>query len=78
MKTTLASLFAAAALLVVPCLLGQRQARGQAPAPVLASLELTGPYVYQNLAIFAVHDKHAAKHDEILTLQRRILKFLRQ
>jgi hypothetical protein len=74
MKTTLASLFAVAALIAIPCLVGQRLAKGQTAAPVLASLELTGPYVYQNLAIFAVHDKSAAKHDEILTLQEALAK----
>jgi hypothetical protein len=74
MKTTLACLLAAAVLAAVPCFLGLRQAKGQSPVPALASLELTGPYVYQNLAVYAVHDKNAARHDEVLTLQEALAK----
>jgi len=74
MKTTLARLLTLAALTIVPCLLGPRLARAEAPAPALATMELTGPYVYQNLAVFAVHDKNAAKHEEVLTLQEALTK----
>ena len=72
MKTTLACLCLLAVLATAAGLLGPRTARAQAPA--LATLELTGPYVYQNLAVFAVHDKSAAKHDEVLTLQEALTK----
>jgi hypothetical protein len=72
MKPTLARLSLLAAVMTTACLLGPRAAKAQAPA--LATLELTGPYVYQNLAVFAVHDKNAAKHDEVLTLQEALAK----
>ena len=73
MKSTFAYTSFLAAVVAMPLLVGQHVARGQT-GPVLASLDLTGPYVYQNLAIFAVHDKNASKHDEILTLQEALAK----
>jgi hypothetical protein len=45
-----------------------------AAPPALASLELTGPYVFRNLAVFAVHDHNPTKHEEILTLQEALQK----
>jgi hypothetical protein len=74
MKTTVACLSLVALLFVLPVLLAHHRAAAQtrAAVPALASLELTGPYVYQNLAIFAVHDRHAARHDEILTLREAL------
>jgi len=72
MKTTFACLSLLAVVIAAACLVGPRAARAQAPA--LATLELTGPYVYQNLAVFAVHDKNAAKHDDVLTLQEALAK----
>ena len=68
MKTTVACLSLVALFLAVPLLAVHRRAAAQA-GPALAALEISGPYVYQNLAIFAVHDHRAASHDEILTLQ---------
>lgn len=72
MKTTLARLSLPAVIVAAACLLGPRASTADAPA--LATLELTGPYVYQNLAVFAVHDKNAAKHEEVLTLQEALAK----
>jgi len=78
MKTTLASLSLLALLVSVPFLFIHRRATAQTPAtvpvavPALASLELTGPYVYQNLAVFAVHDRNTAHHEEILTLEEAL------
>lgn len=72
MKTTFARLSFAAVIVAAACLLGPRASKADAPA--LATLELTGPYVYQNLAVFAVHDKNAAKHEEVLTLQEALAK----
>ena len=74
MKTTVACLSLVALLFVLPFLLSHRRAAAQTSgvAPALASLRLTGPYVYQNLAVFAVHDESAANHDEILTLQEAL------
>jgi hypothetical protein len=71
MKTTLASLSLLAVLVSVPFLFVHRRATAQTPStvPALASLELTGPYVYQNLAVFAVHDRNTTHHQEILTLE---------
>ena len=46
-------------------------ARAQAPSAI-ASLEITGPYAYQNLAVFLVHDKQAAEHAEMLTLEEAL------
>jgi hypothetical protein len=71
MKTTLASLSVLAALIAIPLLSARRNATAQTTAavPALASLDLTGPYVYQNLAVFAVHDRNTAHHQEILTLE---------
>jgi hypothetical protein len=74
MKTTLARLSAVATLIAIPAWVAPHLARGQDPAPALASLRLTGPYVYQNLAVFAVHDHEAAKHDEVLTLQEALAR----
>jgi hypothetical protein len=76
MKTTLASLSLLAVLACVPLLLVHRRATAQTPAamPALAALELTGPYVYQNLAVFAVHDRNTANHQEILTLEEGLAK----
>jgi hypothetical protein len=73
MKSTLARSVALAAVVVIPFLVGRHSAQAQS-GPALASLDLTGPYVYQNLAVFAVHDKHAARHDDILTLQEALAK----
>jgi hypothetical protein len=71
MKTTVACLSLLALLLVLPMLLAHRRVAAQTASvvPALASLELTGPYVYQNLAIFAVHDHDTSRHQEILTLE---------
>ena len=71
MKTTVACLSLLVLIFVLPILFTHRRAAAQTPAtmPALASLELTGPYVYQNLAIFAVHDHNTANHQEILTLE---------
>lgn len=71
MKTTLASLSLLAVLASVPWLLIHRRAAAQTPAavPALATLELTGPYVYQNLVVFAVRDRNTTHHQEILTLE---------
>jgi hypothetical protein len=71
MKTTITCLSLLALLVLVPALLAKRRAAAQTagPVPTLASLDLTGPYVYQNLAIFAVHDRNVTHHEEILTLQ---------
>ena len=76
MKTTLASLSILVVLASVPFLLVHRHATAQTPTavPTLASLELTGPYVYQNLAVFVVHDHNTANHQEILTLEEGLAK----
>jgi hypothetical protein len=76
MKTTLASLTILTVLFAVPLLLVHRRAVAQAKTevPMLASLELTGPYAYKNLAIFVVHDRKAADHQEILTLEEALAK----
>jgi hypothetical protein len=72
MKTTIACVSLFALMLALPLLLAHRRATAQTSGPMLASLSLTGPYVYQNLALFAVHDPNGAKHDEILTLQEAL------
>jgi hypothetical protein len=76
MKTTVACLSALALLFVLPMLFAHRRAVAQPAAtpPALASLELTGPYTYRNLAIFAVHDRNTAHHEDILTLQEAMAK----
>lgn len=73
MKTTVARL-SLIALVLFAALLVHRRAVAQTTAgvPALASLELTGPYVYQNLAIFAVHDRNVARHEDVLTLQEAL------
>jgi hypothetical protein len=45
--------------------------RAQTPSP-LASLEITGPYAHQNLAVFLVRDRQAAEHAEMLTLEEAL------
>jgi hypothetical protein len=40
----------------------------------VAGLELTGPYAFQNLAIFLVHDKQAAQHQDVLTLEEALAR----
>jgi len=76
MKTTVACLSLLALLFVLPIFFAHRRAAAQTAAglPVLASLELTGPYVYQNLAIFAVHDHDTSHHQEILTLEEGLAR----
>jgi hypothetical protein len=76
MKTTLVSLSLLAVCASVPLLLVHRRATAQTPAtvPALAALELTGPYVFQNLAVFAVHDRSTVSHEEILTLEEGLAK----
>jgi hypothetical protein len=74
MKTTVAYLSVLALLCALPILLAHRRAAAQPAAPKLAALELTGPYVYRNLAIFAVHDRNTARHGEILTLQEALAR----
>jgi hypothetical protein len=76
MRTTVACLSMLALLFVLPILLVHRRAAAQPAAapPALASLELTGPYVYRNLAVFAVHDRNTTKHEDILTLQEGLAK----
>jgi hypothetical protein len=76
MKTTAACLFLLALLFLLPILAAHRRAAAQTAgvAPALASLELTGPYVYQNLAIFAVHDHDTSHHEEILTLEEGLAR----
>ena len=74
MKTTVACLSVVAVLFTLPMLLAHRRAAAQpaAAVPALASLDFSGPYVFRNLAIFAVHDHKAAKHEDILTLQEAL------
>jgi hypothetical protein len=69
MKTALASV-SALALFTLPILFAHRHAAAQPNKneSAMAALELSGPYAYQNLAVFAVHDHNAARHQEILTL----------
>jgi hypothetical protein len=76
MKITVACLSLLALVVTLPLLLSHRRAAAQTAAalPALASLDLTGPYVYQNLAIFAVHDHDPAHHQEILTLEEGLAK----
>jgi hypothetical protein len=76
MKTTLASLSIVTVLASLPFLLVHSRATAQTTAtvPTLAALELTGPYVYQNLAIFSVHDRSTTNHQEILTLEEGLAK----
>jgi hypothetical protein len=76
MKTTAACLYLLALVVTLPLLLAHRRAAAQTAGavPALASLELTGPYVYQNLAIFAVHDHDPAHHQEILTLEEGLAR----
>jgi len=77
MKTTVACLSVLALLVSLPLLLVHRRVAAQPSAaqlPTLASLQLTGPYVYRNLAIFAVHDRDTTHHEEILTLQEALAK----
>src|SRR5512138_1867537 len=73
MRTFVACLSALALLVALPVLLCHRPAVAQ-PSPALAALELTGPYVYRNLAVFAVHDRAATHHEDILTLQEGLAK----
>ncbi|MBN2576635.1 MAG: hypothetical protein JXP73_18870 [Deltaproteobacteria bacterium] len=74
MKNAVACFAVVAALFALPLLFAHRRAAAQpaAAVPALASLELSGPYVFRNLAIFAVHDHKAAKHEDILTLQEAL------
>jgi hypothetical protein len=76
MKTTMASLTVLAILLAIPFLLFHRaaSAQGKSEVPALATLELTGPYAYRNLAVFVVHDRKAADHQDILTLDEALAK----
>jgi hypothetical protein len=74
MKTTVACLSLLALIFVLPLLLAHPRAVAQTAGRALASLELTGPYVYQNLAIFAVHDHDTAHHREILTLEEGLAR----
>jgi hypothetical protein len=74
MKTTVACLSMLALLLGFSMLVGHRPAAAQPATPGLAALDLTGPYVYRNLAIFAVHDRNTTHHEDILTLQEGLAK----
>jgi hypothetical protein len=76
MKTIATCLAAAALLSALSMLLVHRRVAAQpaAAVPTLTTLELTGPYVYRNLAIFAVHDRDTTHHQEILTLQEGLAK----
>lgn len=73
------SLFAlvALSLIVAFCVWRARAVVAQPVAPAMttvAGLELTGPYTFQNLAIFLVHDQQAAKHEEVLTLEEALAR----
>jgi hypothetical protein len=76
MKTTVAGLSVLALLVGAFLFVTHRRVAAQpaASVPALAALELSGPYVYRNLAIFAVHDRHATRHEDILTLQEGLAK----
>ncbi len=70
-STTLAlcllSLLFAAMAFFVP----RREALAQSSMD-LATLGITGPYTYENLSVFVVHDSKAAKHEDVLTLQEAL------
>ena len=74
MKRNLVSLSVLALLLGSSIFLAQRRATAAPARSALAALELTGPYVYRNLALFAVHDHNTTHHEDILTLQEGLAK----
>jgi hypothetical protein len=76
MKTTVASLSVLALLVGCFLFVAHRRVAAQpaASVPALAALDLSGPYVYRNLAIFAVHDRSATRHADVLTLQEGLDK----
>ncbi len=72
MKSTYVSLCLLCLLFaVVGLFIPERPAMAETPASP-ENLNISGPYAYENLAVFLIHDTKAAKHEDILTLQEAL------
>ena len=72
MKSTYVTLCLLSLLFTVVALfIPERPAMAETPTNP-ESLNITGPYAYENLAVFLIHDSKVAKHEDILTLQEAL------
>jgi len=72
MKSTYVTLCLLSLLFAVVALfIPERPAMAETPTNP-ESLNITGPYAYENLAVFLIHDSKVAKHEDILTLQEAL------